>query len=272
MWITRLSTRLYDKIPDSEDIVIRCVIFSITEIYIQNCQRFIFLYTREGRGGHHECEIVVVRAPGRVKDFSDNDVIMGAIAFQITSLPIVYPTLYSDADQRIHQSSAWLAFVWGIHRGPVNSPHKWPVTRTMFPFDDVIMEGATVAALTSHECHGVPDHRELDSLFDSLFRLPTRKTPNCTAFTLLLCLPKQTPNRTHDKSIILRIYCMATLMINGSESINMQTMEYWWVYLHAALRKHLWQRCNSTYSHALLFNGVMKIGYGISVSRNAPCR
>ena len=27
----------------------------------------------------------------------------------------------------------------GIHRGPVNSPHKWPVTRKMFPFDDVIM-------------------------------------------------------------------------------------------------------------------------------------
>ena len=28
----------------------------------------------------------------------------------------------------------------GIHRGPVNSSHKWPVTRKMFPFDDVIME------------------------------------------------------------------------------------------------------------------------------------
>ena len=27
----------------------------------------------------------------------------------------------------------------GIHRRPVNSPHKWPVTRKMFPFDDVIM-------------------------------------------------------------------------------------------------------------------------------------
>ena len=40
---------------------------------------------------------------------------------------------------RKHQSSASLAFVWGIHRGPVNSPHKWPVTRKMFPFDDVIM-------------------------------------------------------------------------------------------------------------------------------------
>ena len=64
---------------------------------------------------------------------------MGAIASQITSIAIVYSTVYSDADQRKHQSSASLAFVWGIHRGPSNSPHKRPVTRKMFPFDDVIM-------------------------------------------------------------------------------------------------------------------------------------
>ena len=63
----------------------------------------------------------------------------GAIASQITSLTIVYSTVYSGADQSKHQSSASVAFVWGIHRGPVNSPHKWPVTRKMFPFDDVIM-------------------------------------------------------------------------------------------------------------------------------------
>ena len=68
-----------------------------------------------------------------------SDVIMGTIASQITSLTIVYSNVYSDADQRKHQSSASLAFVRGIHREPVNSPHKWPVTRKMFPFDDVIM-------------------------------------------------------------------------------------------------------------------------------------
>ena len=62
---------------------------------------------------------------------------MGTIASQITSLTIVYSTIYSTVDQRKHQRSASLAFVQGIHQGSVNSPHKWPVTRKMFPFDDV---------------------------------------------------------------------------------------------------------------------------------------
>ena len=67
------------------------------------------------------------------------DVIMGRIASQITSLTSVYSIVYSEADQRKHQSSASLAFVRGIHRWPVNSPHKWPVARKMFPFDDAII-------------------------------------------------------------------------------------------------------------------------------------
>ena len=68
-----------------------------------------------------------------------SDVIMGAMPSQITSLTIVYSAVYSGADQRKHQSSASLAFVRGIHRKPANSPHQWPVTRKMFPSDDVIM-------------------------------------------------------------------------------------------------------------------------------------
>ena len=67
------------------------------------------------------------------------DVIMGAMASRFTSLAIVYSAVYLGANQRKHQSSASLAFVRGIHRGPVNSPHKGPVTMKMFPFDDVIM-------------------------------------------------------------------------------------------------------------------------------------
>ena len=71
-------------------------------------------------------------AYGAVRFIHYCDAIMGTVASQVTSLTIVYTTVYSDADQSKHQSSASLAFVWGIHRGPVNSPHKWPVTRKMF--------------------------------------------------------------------------------------------------------------------------------------------
>ena len=83
-----------------------------------------------------------------------NDVIMAAIASQITSLTIVYSTVYSGADQRKHQSSASLAFVRGIHRGQVISPHKWPVTRKTFPFDDVIIYGKQrPSKRVSHRSH-----------------------------------------------------------------------------------------------------------------------
>ena len=58
-----------------------------------------------------------------------DDVIMTMLASQITSLMVVYSIVYSGVNQRKHQSSASLAFVREIHRGPVNFPHKWPVTR-----------------------------------------------------------------------------------------------------------------------------------------------
>ena len=136
---------------------------------------------------------------------------MGAIASQITSFNFVYSTIYSDADQRKHLSSASLAFVRGIHRWPVNSPRKWPVTPKMFPFDDVIMllwvikiasgcthfascNQATASAKSKdhryflwlirlhswqwcrNECDGVSNHRRLDGLLNRLFRCGSKKT------------------------------------------------------------------------------------------------
>ena len=65
---------------------------------------------------------------------------MSTMVNQISSLAIVYSTVYSGAAQTKHQRSASLAFVRGIHRWPVNSSHKEPVTRKMFSFDDVIMQ------------------------------------------------------------------------------------------------------------------------------------
>ena len=82
-----------------------------------------------------------------------SDVIMGAMASQITSVSIICSTVSSGADQRKHQSSPSLAFVRGIHRWPVNSPHKGPVTRKMFPFDDVII----IKPLTLWRLHKMVD-------------------------------------------------------------------------------------------------------------------
>ena len=84
-----------------------------------------------------------------------NDVIMSAIASQITSLASVYSTVYSGADQRKHQSSASLAFVRKIHRWRVNSRTKSHNNGKIFPSDDVIMEKDTPLAgdLRYHDVH-----------------------------------------------------------------------------------------------------------------------
>ena len=70
---------------------------------------------------------------------------MSAMESQITNLTIVYSSIHSGADQRKHQSSASLDFVRGIHRWPMNSPHKGQLKRKMFPFDDVIMNDTEAA-------------------------------------------------------------------------------------------------------------------------------
>ena len=86
--------------------------------------------------------VICVKMGGHASQWHYDDVIMTMLASQITSLTVVYSIVYSGVNQRKHQSSASLAFVWEIHRGPVNFPHKWPVTRKFFPFDDVIMNSS----------------------------------------------------------------------------------------------------------------------------------
>ena len=77
---------------------------------------------------------------------------MSEMVSQIIGVSIVCSALYSGAYQRKHQSSASLAFVRGIHRLSVYSPHKGPITRKMFPFDDIIMINATrlLASVANH--------------------------------------------------------------------------------------------------------------------------
>ena len=102
-------------------------------------------------------------------------VIMSTTASQITCLTIVYSTVYSDAHQRKHQSSASLAFVQGIHRWPVNSPHEGPVTRKMFPFDDVIMDFCSLQWRHNGR-YDISNHQPHDCLLNHLFRLRSKKT------------------------------------------------------------------------------------------------
>ena len=69
-----------------------------------------------------------------------NDVMMSAMASHIICVSSVCSTVCSGADQGKHQSrSTSLAFVREIHWWPVDSPHKGPVSREIFPFDDVVM-------------------------------------------------------------------------------------------------------------------------------------
>ena len=56
-------------------------------------------------------------------------------------------SFFSGAHKKNHQSPVSLAFVRGIHRWPVDSPHKGPVTRKMFSFDALIMEAAHKPAM-----------------------------------------------------------------------------------------------------------------------------
>ena len=90
-----------------------------------------------GSQPHHHHKGLVTRKT--IPRHRYSDVIMTAMTSQITGIPIVCSTVCSGAYQGKYQSSAWLAFVKGIHRSPVDSPHKGPVTRKMLLFDDVIM-------------------------------------------------------------------------------------------------------------------------------------
>ena len=108
--------------------------------------------------GKTTCEWwISTQRPGMQKAFSCHDVIINMVTLQTEAVEhfpdskhlnvnqisvtesLVYSTIYSSIDQRKHQSSTSLVFVRGIHRWPVNSPHKWQVMWKMFPFDDIIM-------------------------------------------------------------------------------------------------------------------------------------
>ena len=183
-----------------------------------------------------------------------NDVIMGVMTSQITSLTIVYSSVYSDADQRKHQSSASLAFVRGIHRGPVNSPHKWPVTRIMFPFDEVIMKRSYFSktspnqycftALIQYTMIRDTDIRNVwRCMFKPcLFEWPFRRLPS--NITVLIC------NGDHLHKLI---------------SINLIGALEPWGYSGFTLSVRLSIRSSVCRRHG--FQNINKVCFGISISK-----
>ena len=135
------------------------------------------------------------------------DVIMTTIASQITSLTVVYSTVYSGVDQRKHQSSASLAFVRGIHRGPVNSPHNGPVTRKMFPFDDVIMNLLSFNHSSARSMsilitwHGnIWWRHDMETSLPR--RFPSQMSNNAEVWCFLWCQPEQAVDQTVRWSVI----------------------------------------------------------------------
>ena len=84
--------------------------------------RLLWSLTVYTEGRYIVCDIDAMIS--QAQDYSD--IIMDMTPSQITSLTIVYSTIYSGAHQRKHQSSTSLALVRGIYRWPVNSLYKGP--------------------------------------------------------------------------------------------------------------------------------------------------
>ena len=142
---------------------------------------------------------------------------MSSMASQITGASIVYLTVSSGADQRKHQSSASLAFVRGIHRWPVNSPHKGSVTRKMFPFDDVIMDWPssplknwTITNLNDQfgntVGHSIPSDHSTDfiKMFDNLNQ-HTLSKETIWWYYAHWPIPEKNPNQTYENLCILHV-------------------------------------------------------------------
>ena len=111
-----------------------------------------------------------------------DDVIMTTMASQITSLTVVYSIVYSDADERKHQSSASLAFVWGIHRD------RW-IPRT------------------KGQLRGKCFHLMSSSCSDAETTLPRRGMA-----TVVGSFAQQAPDHQHDNSTKIRVCkCHITL-------------------------------------------------------------
>ena len=175
---------------------------------------------------------------------------MSVIPSQITSITIVYPSLYSRADQRKHQSSASQAFVRGIHRWLVNSPHKRPVTWKMFPFDNVIMmvsytkNGINLFPLPS-VCNstrspitftplqwrhngrdGTSNHQPYDCLLNRLFRRRSKKTSKLASLAFVRVIHRWPLNSPHKWPVTRKIFPSDDVIMTMSPNFRNPVLLY----------------------------------------------
>ena len=151
------------------------------------------------------------------RDPHHNDVIMNAMASQITSVLIVYSTVCSGVDQ----SSASLAFVRGIHRWPVNCPHKGPVTWKIFLFDDVIMWMNLLDERTPAWRLQVPRNKDktTESRFDTILDSRDKDSGNKLDFERAIFRHSSAHQRTGDKNWITLYKSNRMLVCNSTRGI-----------------------------------------------------
>ena len=122
---------------------------------------------------------------------------MGAMASQTTSLTIVYSTVYSDADQRKYQSSAWLACARGFHRVLVNSPHKRTAT------------GKVSISWRHHDCFSAQIPSLSRQALTALARLPgvAQNGRRATVFVGRSCPPNSNFENSGNKVLPASAHC-----------------------------------------------------------------
>ena len=114
---------------------------------------------------------------------------MSVMASQITGVSIVCSTICLSINQRKYQSSASLAFVRGIHRVAVDSPHKGSVTWKMFSFDDIILSDGSAHHNNVTWASWHLRLLAIELLVQSLIRLTRKKTFSSALFTLIIIGP-----------------------------------------------------------------------------------
>ena len=151
-------------------------------------------------------------------------VIIGLMAFRITSLTIVYSNVYSDTDQSKHQSSASLTLVRGIHRWPVNFPHKGPVTRKCFHLmtSSWLWVSVDSGDTFTHFLQGkLPNQRAHDAIITSLWR----QNDVATSFwrhndaTMASCVRWETPTQ-YNKAVCVCLESCCTCDSSRFRSLN----------------------------------------------------